>query len=250
MLFSYPFTYDVIDDRRSFALIALTVRDNYLKWLDTKDEKYLEAAVPDLASYVGKMWKQSIGVPMDLECLDKVAYRFVMRFYNNGLPSDYKLPSYLWLSVRRDLIRAYYKTYLPEGDRSVREFSYHPFMSPADIEHKIFVGEMVELLIKHIECGTRLDESERAACKYLATVIVQEKMPSPLILKSKYGIPYKNQQFYVDFTTVVLRNELYKLRDSLPCLYSNERKPFIPPGDDDEFEEERDLEEIAEFCDF
>lgn len=252
MSFIYPFIYDTWGDRRGLQRVGFAVRDLYLQWIAVADKNYLELATAEIAILIGKIWRRSIGSPMDPDLMDPVAYKLILKFYNHKLPFDYALPMHLIMSARRDLIRLVVKPMLPEqGDKSIRDFSYHPFMSPADIEHQIFVEEMKELLLDHIENNTRVDEDKRKACRYLATTLMENKMPSPLILLKKYGIPYKEQQFYVDFTSVILRNELYRLRDSIPSLYNTERKPFIPPGDeDDESEKNWDTETVSRLCDF
>jgi len=252
MSFVYPFIYDAPGDRRGITRVGFAIRDNYLRWIATGDDKFVDQAIPDIAALIGKVWRKLVSSkPMDPDFMDPVAYKIILRFHSHTLPTASLLPRFLRLTIYRDLYRQIYKTYIPDsGDRSVRDFSYHPFLSPADIEHRIFIREIQELLLDHIEFNTRVEEGKRKACRYLAETMMANKMPSPLILKKKYDIPYKEQQFYVDFTTVILRNELYKLRDSLPHLYTDERKPFIPPGDTDEFETPRDQEEeVAGLCD-
>ena len=251
--FYHPFTYDVPGDNRGFMPLGMEIRKNYLKWEATKDEKHLNTAVPLIARLIGWCWKKLFGSKaLDPDVLDPVAYKIIIKFVDCELPVGFHCAHWLRTLVRRNLLRIAYKTYVPEeGDKSIRGFSYKPYMSPADVEHRIFVSEVKELLLDYIETSTRFDEDKRSACRYLAIVLMEEKMPSPMILKVQFGIPYSEQAFYVDFTMVILRNELYKLRKETPHLYSNEREPFVAVFGDDynDFEEEME-EEDAAVCDF
>lgn len=253
MSYTYPFTYDVIGDRRGFLPLGMKLREHYLRWVATEELKHVNSAVPLICQFVGWHWKRIFGSkPMDRDVLDPVAYKVIFRYVAKTIPVEHSFAHWLRVLVRRSLIRNAYKTYVPEeGDKSIRDFSYRPFMSPADIEHNIFIGEMKALLMDHISDNIRFEEDKRKACRYLAEVMMEEKMPSPLVLKTKFGIPYSEQQFYVDFITVTLRKELYKLRASLPHLFTIERTPFIAVvGNEDELEETSwRTEENSAFCD-
>ncbi len=253
MTYTHPFTYELEGDLRHFLPLGMKIREHYLLWRETDNYDHLDDAVPLMARLVGWTWKQIFGKrQIDQDLLDPIVYKIVFKFVDKTLPTQHSLAEWLRVMCRRLVVRAAYKTYIPEdGDKSVREFNYRPFMSPGDVEHLIFVEEMKELILDYIEHDTRFDVVIRQACRYLASVLMQEKMPSPWILKDKFGIPYKEQQFYIDFTTVVLRNELYKFRDSLPHLYGNERRPFVAVlGDCNELEETESEEEDAQVCDF
>jgi len=255
MNYSYPFVYDVPGDRRGFLPIGMKIREHYLRWVDTSDYKHLDSAVPLIALFVGRSWKNVFAAKqMDQDILDPVAYRIIFKYLSKDLPTEHSFAHFLRVMTRRAIVRAAYKTYIPEeGDKSIRSFTYHPFNSPADIEHNIFLKEITKLLLEHIEHNTRFDERKRKACRYLAEVLILEKLPSPLMLRDVFGIPYNEQQFYLDFTTVVLRNELYKIRESVPQLYGNERAPFVAvfrdEEEDDELEEAEDQEEDIQVCD-
>jgi hypothetical protein len=110
----------------------------------------------------------------------------------------------------------------------------------------MFLDDMKEIVLDIVEHGTRLDFRKRRACRYIAELMLQEKLPSPLVLLDKYAIPYGEQEFYLDFTRVIVRKELYKLRSSLPFLYGNEEKPFVMiyGQTKDEIEKEAEEEEV------
>ena len=251
--FFYPFIYDVPGERRGFLPLGMKIRDYYLRWVATEDFKHVENAIPVISIFVGMGWKKIFGArEIDVDILDPVAYKIILKFIAKVIPTEHSFAFWLRTLVRRCLIRGAYKSLVPEaGDKSVRPFNYHPFMSPGDIENNIFISEMKDLLLDHIEHKIRLDVDKRLACRYLAEALMEEKMPSPLVLKTKFGIPYREQQFYVDITTVIVRSELYKLRESLPHLYTNERMPFVMVFEDDEVEPEEawDTEDDTAICD-
>ncbi|MHA2066330.1 MAG: hypothetical protein ACXABY_18320, partial [Candidatus Thorarchaeota archaeon] len=225
----YPFIYYKEGEGRSFVYQGIVIRECYLKWIATEDFSHVEAAVKDIALLVGWQWKKLFGGKgLDVDVLDPVTYKIIFKFMEHGLPINHSMGHYLKTLIRRNLLRLAYKTVMPlEGDKTVRAFNYRPFSVPADAENRMFLDDMKEIVLDIVEHGTRLDFRKRRACRYIAELMLQEKLPSPLVLLDKYAIPYGEQEFYLDFTRVIVRKELYKLRSSLPFLYGNEEKPFV-----------------------
>lgn len=253
MKFYYPFIYASPGDGRGFLKIGMAIRNHYLRWIATNEYKHVELAIPEMSALVGWGWKKIFGgKPFDFDVIDPITYMIIDRFIKHAIPPDYGIAHWLRVLVRRNIIRNAFKTLHPEkGDRSIRDFTYRPFSVASDVEHKIFVEEMQELILSYIEHDTRLDFNERKACKYIAKVLLKEKLPSPVWLKNTYGIPYRNQEFYLDFTKVVVRNELYKIRSSIPFLYGSEKEPFVMEYKESyELEEEDQEEEGTAVCDF
>jgi hypothetical protein len=244
MKFYYPFIYATHGDGRGFLKIGMSIRNHYLRWQATDDYKHVELAIPEMCAFVGWGWKKLFGgKAFDFDVMDPVVYMIITRFIGHVLPIDYSIAHWLKVLVRRNLLRNAYKTLHPkDGDRSIRSFSYRPFSVATDVEHKIFVEEMQGIILNYIEHDTRLDFNERKACRYIAEGLLKEKLPSPLVLKDKYGIPYGNQEFYLDFAKVVMRNELYKIRSSIPFLYGSEKEPFVMEDEETHELEEEDQE--------
>jgi len=249
--FIYPFTYAEDGNGSGFLKLGMGIRNHYIRWLATEEFEHVERAIPVISLFVGWGWKKLFGFrPFDLDVMDPVAYKIIFKFAEQSLPIDYSLAHWLKVLVRRNLVRQAYKTFMPEhGDKSIRSFNYRPFAVPADIEHRIFISEMQEIVLDYVEHDTRLDFNERKACRYIAEALMKEKLPSPLVLLNKYGIEYRRQEFYLDFTRVVVRSELYKVRDALPFLYGNEEEHFVAVLDDYEYEETEN-EEDSTVCDF
>jgi len=257
--FYYPFIYSRHGDNRGFLKIGMAIRNHYLKWVATENYKHVERAVPEIALFVGWQWKKIFGnKDFDYDIIDPVAYIIIFEFVKQKLPIDYSIAHWIRTIARRNLLReAYRKAFIPEqGDASIRTFSYKPFPVAADVEHRIFIEEMKEIILDYIEHCTRLDFNERQACRYIAESLIAGKRVSPLVLSSKYRIPDDRMKFYIDFTKVVMRNELYKIREDIPELYGSEKEPFVVEFHDwrDEDEEEdaesEDEEENIELCYF
>jgi len=244
----YPFIYYKEGEGTSYIWLGFQIRDSYIRWIATADFKHVEAAIPNIALLVGWQWKKLFGGKgLDLDVLDPVAYKIIFKFIEMTLPINYSMPNFLKTVARRNLIRLAYKSFIPEvGDKTIRAFNYRPFPVPADAENRMFVDDMKEIVLDYVEHDTRLDNSKRRACRYIAELMLQERLPGPIVLRDKYSIPYEDQEFYLDFTRVIVRTELYKLRAELPFLYGNEEKPFVMEFDEQTQNETQEIPEEEE----
>jgi len=226
--FGYPFVYEY-DGIHGFLKLGMQIRRYYIKWFATENYDHVRDAIPIISNLVGWTWRKLFGErAFDYDVLDPVAYRVIFKFIDHKLPFQYSFAHYLRITIRWELIRYMYKKFIPfEGDRSVRSFNYRPFDAATDTEHRIFVDDLKDLILLHLGTSTRLDPDERQACCYIGEALIKASLPSPLVLRDKYGIPYPKQQFYLDFTKVNIRRQLYKVREDVPYLYGNERRSFV-----------------------
>lgn len=228
-----PFVYWIPGKKIGFLRIGFKIRDYYLKYLETDDFSHIEAAIPDISLMIGWCWTKLWGVrEPDTYIMDPVAYFFILKLKDKALPTDYGFPHYVRVMVRRHLIKHFYKyEQTRQGDRSIRAFTYKPFPTARDVEHKIFVDDLIECVLKHLENDTRLDLWERHVSKYIAECTLRDKPISQHVIKMKYGFDVKKDReqlrFLVDFTDVTVRNYLYWVRECIPNIYGDESPQFL-----------------------
>lgn len=227
--FIHPFVYEVRDDKRSFFRMGMQLRKLYIRWVSLEDPVDFEKAVPLICQLVGRQWHKMFGgQALDQDAADPVVYDIIDRFLKMKFTIEYSFASWLKKMVWYELVENVYKTTIPKkGDRSIREFEYKPYPSAKDIENRIFVDDMKQVFLRHLESKTRLTKEEGAACSYIGETLMKGSKPSPFVLRCGHNISNRHHQFYIDFTTVTLRSLLYKLRDAIPYLYGSEHTPFI-----------------------
>jgi len=248
-----PFTYGLHrGETHSRIRLGFMVRDHYLRWFATENIKHFEAAVPLITRLVGCLWRKMFrwSLAYDFDVLDPAAYSIILRFYKMTLPVDgYSLPSFMDVMARRQITREYNRAWVPEGDgRVVRTYSLRPFATASDVENRIFIEDLKELMFLRLATYPRLTHEEGLACCYIGECLMDGKLVSHRVLQDKYGIPKDRQRTYVDIAKVVMRKELYAVRKAIPHLYGSEEVPFINMFEltDEEKEDEEDGSEGPE----
>jgi hypothetical protein len=250
--FDPPFIYWIYRKKIGYLRLGFRIRDYYRKYCDTDDFKHVEDAIPDISLLVGWCWHRLFGLrEHDPDIMDPVVYYIIMKMKDKALPTDYGFPSYVRVVARRHLLRHFYKFEQSRlGDRSIRSFTYKPFPTARDVEHKIFIEDLKECLLDHLENNTRLDETERQICKYIALCSLRGDMISEHLINIKYGFSAKKNReklkFLVDFTDVTVRNYLYWVKDCIPNIYGDEKNQFVSMFEIDEDEQDFKDEETLQ----
>jgi hypothetical protein len=250
--FNYPFIYWVYFKNIGYLRLGFKIKDAYIKYLETDDFSHIENAVPDITLLIGWCWSKLFGErEHDPDVMDPVAYYFIFKLRDKALPIDYGFPSYVRIMIRRHLLRHFYKQEQQKGgDRSIRTFTYRPFPTARDVEHKIFIDDLKVCLLERLEHDTRLDETERKVSKYIAECALKGVKISEHLIDLKFGLNVKKDKeklrFLVDFTDVTVRNYLYWVRKCIPNIYGDEKNQFVSIfelNDEDEvdFSDEEEL---------
>jgi hypothetical protein len=223
-----PFNYTLTsDDKRGTLKLGMMIRREYIRWvfLPNEDLERFEIIVGLLSLFVARAWRMVFhGRPYDLDVMDPVVYKLAIKLYNKELTVEFSLPKYMLVASRRLLIRNMYEyRFIPKRvDRSVRAFNYTHFPTYKDVEHRVYVNDVKELLLDYLGIDTRLDEEEREACVCIAQEYLMNWENPPVgMLMTKFGLTRKHCLFLIDFTKVVLRSRLYVLKKDVPELFKD-----------------------------
>lgn len=242
--FDPPFVYWIYGKNIGYIRLGFQIRERYRKYLETDDFKYIEEAIPDISLLVGWAWTRVfLHQDHDRDVMDPVVYHVIFKLTKKVVPDSGGFPNYCKLMIIRELLKCYYKAeQIKKGDRSIRTFTYRPFPTAYDVEHKIFIDDLQDCVLDYITHDTRLDENERNICRYLAVCSLKGDLPSNNLIKVKFGLNSfkdpKRLRFLVDFTDVKVRNYLYRVRESIPNLYGDDKQAYFSSFEYEEEEED------------
>lgn len=189
-----------------------------------------------LSAYVGYIWRRGWGKkPVDPDLLDPVTYKLIMLFHDERIPFHRKaLSKFLHITTRRAILDEMDRMYpgMPKADHSMM-LNPKRFKTDADIDASIFLKELNGVILKKFRTAIRFSGAERAACVSIATsLLFIGKAPSYKLIRSKYGIRPRHVRFFNDFVRIVIRNELYDMRASLPRVFSESDSARIYGNDE------------------